>query len=175
MIISGVVSHPRVQTSNPVGGIMPKDWSRIKVLGKAAGWSFLFALIEYAALYGNVYAFQKAPSWTVSCWLGAILAVWSLFHLYNVLDVRMAELAYALKVVCSVLLITWAVPAFILYLVLNQGSYKRGIQIATFMVSTGIGILYYLRNKEKFPGAADKVTYFCGVCLGPATVVTLLL
>ena len=78
----------------------------------------------------------------------------------------------ALAILSSTLLMVWALPAcFILY-ALDPASYPRAIRISVFLMSIGSAIAFYIAHPSQFPTMADKVTFFTGVGLGPATVVS---
>jgi hypothetical protein len=38
-----------------------------------------------------------------------------------------------------------------------------------------LALLYFIYHQEEFPTMADKVTYFSGVCLGPAAAIQIIL
>ena len=80
-----------------------------------------------------------------------------------------------LVLVFGVLMIVWAIPAWIIYSVLQPEYPKRALKISVFLLTTGSGILYYIHNKEKLPSIADKITYFSGVTLGPVGVIEIIL
>jgi len=58
-----------------------------------------------------------------------------------------------------VTLILWCIP-IIFIILLSDKDIKRIVQIVVFFISAIFGIVYYLKNRVKFPTPADKITYF---------------
>ena len=67
--------------------------------------------------------------------------------------------------------ILWSVPGIIIFWVINPESTKELIDITVFGISVVFGIIYYIRNKDKFHSLADKLTYFGFVLCVPVGVV----
>lgn len=80
----------------------------------------------------------------------------------------------ALLLLIASFLIVWALPALLIYWSLDPRQYRHAIKIGTFLLSCGIGIAYYRSHRQAFHSTADRVTYFTGVCLGPAAAVEIL-
>ncbi|GBD97179.1 MAG TPA: hypothetical protein ENG83_02235 [Nitrospirae bacterium] len=76
----------------------------------------------------------------------------------------------ALGTILALLFVFLAVPALIIYLAIHPNPPGTSLKIGAFFLSTGIGILYYFFNKDKFPSLADKVMFFTGILLGPVGV-----
>jgi membrane protein DedA with SNARE-associated domain len=74
----------------------------------------------------------------------------------------------------SVLLLSLAIPTLFILWFTGVQSHNNTMAIFVFFVSSGIGILYYANNEDKFRTVADRVSYFVGVCLGPATAIKIL-
>lgn len=137
--------------------------------------SLIFALLTWAAMWCMIW-FLNLAGWIAILPFTFVVAILWLHTGYLAgCHWEAFRYAFALAALASALLIVWAIPAFVLYITLNAGMYKKGIQVSVFILSTGIGIGYYIANRQLFPTATDKVTYFTGVCLGPATAVSLIL
>ena len=80
-----------------------------------------------------------------------------------------------LKLLLGYFLIVWAIPTSLVYWIVSPQYPKKAVQLGVFFMSSGIAILYYLKNPKKFPSVADKVTFFSGVCIGPISVIEILM
>jgi hypothetical protein len=106
--------------------------------------------------------------------IAAVLGLF-LFCVWAIRAPKMYEGLGPVVLLSGVLLVVWAIPALVIYWFLNPATPKRAIQIAALFLSTGVAILYYLKNMEKFPHPDQKVTFFVGVSLTPPTVLEWLL
>ncbi len=73
-----------------------------------------------------------------------------------------------------VMVIVFTFPAIIIYWVLKPEDIKKAIEITVLLISISAGLIYYFKNKEKFPKPSDKITFFTGVFLGPVGIVKIL-
>ena len=78
-------------------------------------------------------------------------------------------------VILPISFICFSIPCFIIYFFILLFPLRQSMQIAVFLLSTGISIIYFMANKDKFPSLPDKVTFFSGVCVGPIAIVDILL
>lgn len=58
---------------------------------------------------------------------------------------------------------------------LDPANHPQGIRVSVLLLSTGIGILYFLKNRERIQGPVAVIGFFAAVCMGPAGVVMILL
>ena len=75
----------------------------------------------------------------------------------------------------GILCITTAFPALFVYWISSPGAYKKAVKVSVFLISAGSSIIFYLLNRKKFSNIFEVIGFFTGVCLGPATVVDILL
>jgi hypothetical protein len=86
-----------------------------------------------------------------------------------------SETIQAILSLVAVLLFLWALPALILYWMINPDNLKKAIRIGVFLSSSSLSLVFYLSNKKRFRSPADIVSFFSGACLGPVAIIEILL
>jgi hypothetical protein len=86
-----------------------------------------------------------------------------------------SETIQAVLSLVAILLFLWALPALILYWMINPNNLKKAIRIGVFLSSASLSLVFYLSNKKMFKSPADIVSFFSGACLGPVAVIEILL
>ena len=76
-----------------------------------------------------------------------------------------------LVLLLGILTIVWSVPALIILWLVAPENLQRAFQVATLLLSTGIGCVVYFVWHERITSPAALVGYFSGICTGPAAVV----
>ena len=141
------------------------------LFAKSFAATFAFALVSYAAVMGLFHAYQH--DWKIFLYLVGCTAIsWLHFSQLDTRHVGLADLSCAMCLSTFALLVVWAFPALILFLILTPQSYQRGIQVCVLFLSVVLSIAYYVRNGDRFRSIADKLRYFSAVGLGPVTAVS---
>ena len=79
-----------------------------------------------------------------------------------------------LGTVSGLLFIFWAVPALIIYLLVYPAPHGKFLNIAVFIMSIGISLLYFFSNKEDYSSVLDKIMFFAGILAGPLGTIRVL-
>jgi hypothetical protein len=146
--------------------------AELQQFAKSFAATFAFALVTYAAAMGLLDAYQH--DWKIFLYLVGFTAItWIQFSQLDTRHAGLADLSCAMCLSTFALLIVWAFPSFILYLILAPSSYQRGIQACVLFLSIGLSFAYYIRNVHDFPSTPDKLGYFSAVCGGPVTAVSM--
>ena len=148
--------------------------ANLKQFAKSFAATFAFALVTYLAVMGLFHAYQH--DWKIFLYLVGCTAIsWIHFSQLNTSHAGLADLSCAMCLSTFALLIVWAFPALILFLLLAPSSYERGIQVCVLILSVGLSLAYYSRNADMFPSTADRVGYLSAACVGPITAVSVTL
>src|SRR3989339_1432067 len=157
-----------------------KELSRFKNTLKRA-WKIFYkscsavVIISIISRYG-ISLFLNIP--TLALILSCIIFVLTIFSYRNFYDYysklpanvnacHPSSIQFFFTFLLSIILLITAVPALIIYWLVNPSNIKKGIQIAVFCVVGISGVLYYIKNRDKFPTAADKITYFSALFIAP--------
>ena len=85
------------------------------------------------------------------------------------------ETAQLIMSFICVLCISSIFPALFIFWLTDLANYRKAIEIAVFLTSTSVGIIFYLLHRKKFISITETISYFSGVCLGPTAIVQILL
>jgi hypothetical protein len=86
-----------------------------------------------------------------------------------------SETIQAILSLVAILLFLWAIPALIIYWIVNPANLKKAIKIGVFFSSSALSVFFYLSNRKLFRSPADIVGFFSGTCLGPVAIIDILL
>jgi hypothetical protein len=84
------------------------------------------------------------------------------------------KLADDLLILIAVLSICASFSSFVVLWLVDVRQHFRAIQVASFLLGLGCGIVYYLNHKDQFPSGRDKIEFFLAVSAAPPALIQIL-